>query len=291
MIDINIDRIQRLLALNDIRDAVIGYDENFSSYFLKYKNNAIHLFPGYNQNYLKDQNSFASKLFICNATAVVPSMNLQSNAINAFKVLERPNLFTIQLSADLNLLWSNIRAKRQRSIEYYSDILRFEVADENNPFVDIFINLYLKLQVQRAVPLVNFFDYISLNSIVRSSDFKLFYSVNIKLKESILFHLVRINGASLEYLFSANTDLESRNYSAFLHWNIIKWSKREFECSASYDLGGGVAKDDGIERFKREIGGIAQPRWYLLYPMEKYVEGEFFPLHAKFLNMKNFLSN
>lgn len=291
MIDINIDRIQRLLILNDISNALIGYDEYLSSYFLKFKDNPIHIFPGYNQNYFDEQDAFISKLLISDCTAAVPVMNLPLNSIHNFQVFERPNLFTINLSEDLGFIWSNIRKKRQNSIDFYSNILRFDAAENSSPLIDVFVNLYLELQFKRAVPLVNFFDSVALKSIIKTSAFKLFYSVNLSKMDSILFHLVRINGDRLEYLFSANTDLESRNYSAYLHWNIIKWSKRELDNSICYDLGGGIVKDDGVERFKREIGGVAQPRWYCLYPRVKYNNNEFFPCYASFLNLKDFIAN
>jgi hypothetical protein len=288
MIEINIDRIRRLLNLNNLADVRVGYDDFFSYFFLKVNGKDIHIFPGYNQNSIDKQDDFFATLLTSDCTAVVPVKSALLNSTNIFQVFDRPNLFTIDLLSDLNLIWASIVKKRQKSIDSYTELLRFEIANKDSPLVDVFVDLYINLQVKRAVPLVNFFDSVSLYSLIKSSSFKLFYAINSASKDSILFHLVRTNGHCLEYLFSANTDLESRNYSAYLHWHIIKWSKCELAHCTTYDLGGGIAKDDGVERFKREIGGIPQPRWYFLYPKTKYVDGEFFPFYASFLNEKNF---
>jgi hypothetical protein len=291
MLDININRIQRLLNLNGLANVHVGFDDYFLCSILSFQNQGIHIFPGYNQNSINDQKAFIDKLLISDFTAAMPVLNYPFDSSDYFRVFDRPNLYTVDLSNDLDLIWSNIKRRRQISIESYDRLLRFEVADSNSPLIHVFVDLYLNLQIKRLVPLVNFFDSDSLYNIINTSQFKLCYAINIAARDSILFHLVRVNGDELEYFFSANTDLESRNYSAYLHWNIIKWSRSEHKNCFSYDLGGGIVKDDGVERFKREMGGVAHPRWYFLYPKLECVEGEFFPVYASFLNMKNFRFN
>lgn len=291
MINNNIERIQRLLNLNNILNVSVGYDYFYSLCYLKFRDREIHLFPSYNQNSIDKQEVIFAKLLATKCTAVVPLTNIPLTLSKNFKVLERPNLFTIDLSSELNSIWSNVRKKRQNSIELHSNLLRFEIADKDDPLVDVFVELYLDLQIERGVPLINFFDSVALYTLIKTSGFRLFYAINVKVKNSILFHLVRENGNRLEYLFSANSDFESRGYSAYLHWHIINWSKCEQNKFAFYDLGGGIVKNDGVERFKKEIGGVAQSRWYLLYPVVEYIDGVFFPSNAGFLNKKNFNSN
>jgi len=288
MIDINLERIQRLLIINNIKNNYVKYSDYLSTYYLKTNESRDHFFPGYNQNFLENQKLFFEKLFDIECTAVLPLMSKSNEFQNKFKIFERPNLYTINLKNKLDILWGNIRKKRQSSIDSNLNLLRFGIAEQNSPLVDTFIKLYLTLQVKRSTPLINFFDAISLDEMIKSPGFHLFYAINTYASSSILFHLVRVIDDKLVYFFSANTDDQSRSYSAFLHWNIIQHSKKEFSNCSIYDLGGGIDKDDGIERFKREIGGVKHARWYYFYPKIDYIDGVFFPKHASFLNARNF---
>lgn len=286
LLEINLFRINRLIGnINPSLQIKIDNIENFNFHSLDIDGYEKHIFPTYNQNEIELKDLFFENIKKSTNTAVIPMLSIEDEFSKFCHVIERPNLYNINTSENLDCLWENMNRKRRQMVERSSEFLEFALVETNSHLINIFIDAYLELQKIRRVPLVNFFDRISLINLMSLDNIKLFCAKNIYSKNSMLFHLIHIkNNKIIEYYFSANTDLEARGYSSFLHWNIIMWTKRNVPNHNIYNLGGGIVKNDGVERFKKEIGGISIQRWYYLYPKQKYVNNTFFPPHANILN-------
>jgi hypothetical protein len=277
--ELNHRRLKRIFS-ESLPLITISNGSNFldgiSFHILKYDNFKMHLIPTYNLDEVQINKDFLDQLIAEDCTALIPFQNNNFYRIpELFKVIERPNLYIIEIKDEIFENWLLFNKNKKELILTLTDKLEFNTAMSGNILINLFIKLYINLQKKRKTPPINFFDSTSLYDLIEKSYVNLFYIRDKNDSDSILFHLNVIIDDTCYFLFSANSNDKSRSFSSNIHWNIIQWLNKKG--IKNYSLGGGVSKNDGIERFKREIGGKEFPRSYMVYPKRMYIENNFFP--------------
>ncbi|MAR12700.1 MAG: hypothetical protein CL681_22395 [Blastopirellula sp.] len=285
--EINHKRLSRLVR-TACADAEILWDqvndEVPAFHFITKNRECVHAIPLYNTDdtKLSDYLDFFSGGI--NQTAIIPIMSTFNKVETTdFFAVERPNLLEVEISKNMDKQWAKLHKSKRRNIRKLEPVLEFGMVKDNDKLKEVFVDSYFKVQLTRSTIIAHFFDKESLLETINLDCSRLFFARDIREPSSMLMHLNFLVDETCFFVFSTNTSEGAKEYSASLHWYVIKQLARD-QTYKLYSLGGGLRKDDGIEKFKIQLGATPKARRYLIYPKQKYKEGFFFPKSHAFLS-------
>ena len=276
---------------------------NSKIYFLKYlSNNTVNLLPINSYCslellsdpliFIKEITSKLEKLnvtttFIPIMTTIDPSDILSVSSYNIYK--KRNRSYILDLSKPLEFIKKNISSRKQTFLNKSLDNSRFFVADlkERKLFPDMFISFMKQVGSSKS----SIFSIEYINKIIFSPNVLI---LGIKIDDKIeLMHLIGLSKDKLtaDFVFAAST-IKGYKAGTMLVWEEIKFLKSKNV--RRFHLGGGINEGDGIDEFKRQMGGqlmynggfklIINDKLYnqeLIHSMNNFDDQSFFPIYLK----------
>ena len=183
---------------------------------------------------------------------LISKFNLKEALPNKLKDIfsERLNSYYIDLKNTEDQLKKNISKKNRKSTELSKSFYEFNIAtkEEENYFLELYSNFMSSVGANNSQFINSFF----MKEILKlDNNFLFCLKVN---KEIQLMHLIGINqkNDNADFVFAASKN-NGHSYGYLMLWNEIIFLKSlGFK---TFFLGGGVRKNDGIDNFKKKLGG------------------------------------
>lgn len=183
---------------------------------------------------------------------LISKFNLKEAFPNKLKDIfsERLNSYYIDLKNTEDQLKKNISKRNRKNTELSKSFYEFNIAtkEEENYFLELYSNFMSSVGANNSQFINSFF----MKEILKlDNNFLFCLKVN---KEIQLMHLIGINqkNDNADFVFAASKN-NGHSYGYLMLWNEIIFLKSlGFK---TFFLGGGVRKNDGIDNFKKKLGG------------------------------------
>lgn len=240
---------------NDIRNPkFLKYEFNKTINYLPL--NSYSSFLIRNNNSINFLNNFINKIYLKDITTLylplISKLNLKNilpkKYIDIFS--ERLDSYYIDLSKTENELRNNISKRKRNNIEINKFNCEFNIASKEEE--DYFCKLYERFMLSVGADKSQKMSLYLIKQILKLENNFLFC---LKVDNEIqLMHLIGINKKKdkADFVFSASTD-NGYSYGYLMLWKEILFLKNlGFK---TFYLGGGIKKNDGVNNFKKRIGG------------------------------------
>ena len=248
-----------------------------------------------NEDSIKILDNLIKEIFFKNITTLylplISKLDLKNFLPSRFQDIysERLNSYYIDLNKTENQLKMNINKRKRKNTEINKSIYEFNIATKKE--TEYFCELYNKFMISVNANRSQFMSKYFMKEILKLENNFLFC---LKISNKIqLMHLIGFNKKkdTADFVFAASTN-EGYSYGYLMLWNEIIYLKSlGFK---TFYLGGGVSKNDGIDKFKKRMGGevlhngglriVVDPKKYLKefnkYSSKKK-DTEFFPIYLK----------
>ena len=183
---------------------------------------------------------------------LISKINLKKTLPNKLEGIysERLNSYYIDLNKTEEQLKNNISKRNRKNTELNKSIYEFNIATkkEKNYFYDLYNNFMSSVGANNS-------QFISLSFMKEIINLENIFLFCLKVNKEIeLMHLIGINKKkdNADFVFAASTT-NGYSYGYLMLWNEIIFLKSlGFK---TFFLGGGVRKNDGIDNFKKRLGG------------------------------------